>query len=164
MTDPPRILKVYRILETYYWGQEKLYAALGRFWLELTLWSRIQDPRCLGWSQHYLEQALVASCCCTQISLARANADTDQVPFLSTVRQSPSRLGISSLGSLGLHLLLVLAMIWWGSRPIEIEEPPQEEEPLIEIAYIELSPPPPPPLPEPPPPPDPPPPPPPPPE
>jgi protein TonB len=43
---------------------------------------------------------------------------------------------------LGLHLLLVLAMIWWASRPIEIEEPPEQEEPFIEIAYIEISPPP----------------------
>ncbi|MCF2970363.1 energy transducer TonB [Synechococcus sp. Nb3U1] len=149
-------------LQGWYWQQEGIAYGVGLVWLELGLWAQergqgssrgsngILGIRWIQYSEGILSYALRASCCCTALCVARIYLEEDLAdpPAPRVQTRDPQPLRWESWVSLLLHVLVLLGVAWWGSRPLPERETPipitllleePAEEPALSEADLEAA-------------------------
>jgi protein TonB len=114
-------------LQGWYWQQEGMAYGVGLAWLELGLWARGRGQGSegifwIGYGEGLLRYALLASCCCTALCVARTYLEEPPEIAPQVRAREPQPLRWESWVSLLVHLLVLLGLAWWGSRPLSDAE------------------------------------------
>ncbi|MFS8820351.1 energy transducer TonB, partial [Synechococcus sp. W60.1] len=109
-------------LQGWYWQQAGMAWEAGLAWLALWLWAGARESGWLECAEELLQEAWVAGYSWAALWTACQEGEDPPGTVLHLRARDPRPLRREGLISLLLHLMALLGLAWWGSRPLSDAE------------------------------------------
>ncbi|MFS8776201.1 energy transducer TonB [Synechococcus sp. W65.1] len=109
-------------LQGWYWQQAGMAWEAGLAWLALWLWAGARESGWLECAEELLQEAWVAGYSWAALWTACQEGEEPPGTVLHLRARDPRPLRWEGLISLLLHLMALLGLAWWGSRPLSDAE------------------------------------------